>query len=324
MQGKAIGFGLIMGLMMLIGLAGLSLFVGVIDLSPMDLFRDREALHLLILSRLPRTLAVMITGATLAVAGTLMQQIARNKFVEPMTAGTGQGAALGILLVTLLMPAAPLLLRMSVAALTALATSIGFLLIIRRLPSTQPLLVPLVGLVYGGLLGAAVTFFAYQGDLLQYIEVWMSGEFSGVLKGRYELLWIAALAAALTYLIADQFAIVGLGRTAVINLGLNYTQVVFLGLLAISIVTALTVVTVGMIPFVGLVVPNIVSRRYGDNLRMTLPVVALMGAAMVLACDILGRVLRAPYEVPVGTVFGVLGAVIFLYLLNARPRYAGA
>jgi iron complex transport system permease protein len=324
MQGKAIGFGLIMGLMMLIGLAGLSLFVGVIDLSPMDLFRDREALHLLILSRLPRTLAVMITGATLAVAGTLMQQIARNKFVEPMTAGTGQGAALGILLVTLLMPAAPLLLRMSVAALTALVTSIGFLLIIRRLPSTQPLLVPLVGLVYGGLLGAAVTFFAYQGDLLQYIEVWMSGEFSGVLKGRYELLWIAALAAALTYLIADQFAIVGLGRTAVINLGLNYTQVVFLGLLAISIVTALTVVTVGMIPFVGLVVPNIVSRRYGDNLRMTLPVVALMGAAMVLACDILGRVLRAPYEVPVGTVFGVLGAVIFLYLLNARPRYAGA
>lgn len=324
MQGKAIGFGLIMGLMMLIGLAGLSLFVGVIDLSPMDLFRDREVLHLLILSRLPRTLAVMITGATLAVAGTLMQQIARNKFVEPMTAGTGQGAALGILLVTLLMPAAPLLLRMSVAALTALATSIGFLLIIRRLPSTQPLLVPLVGLVYGGLLGAAVTFFAYQGDLLQYIEVWMSGEFSGVLKGRYELLWIAALAAALTYLIADQFAIVGLGRTAVINLGLNYTQVVFLGLLAISIVTALTVVTVGMIPFVGLVVPNIVSRRYGDNLRMTLPVVALMGAAMVLACDILGRVLRAPYEVPVGTVFGVLGAVIFLYLLNARPRYAGA
>lgn len=324
MQGKAIGFGLIMGLMMLIGLAGLSLFVGVIDLSPMDLFRDREALHLLILSRLPRTLAVMITGATLAVAGTLMQQIARNKFVEPMTAGSGQGAALGILLVTLLMPAAPLLLRMSVAALTALATSIGFLLIIRRLPSTQPLLVPLVGLVYGGLLGAAVTFFAYQGDLLQYIEVWMSGEFSGVLKGRYELLWIAALAAALTYLIADQFAIVGLGRTAVINLGLNYTQVVFLGLLAISIVTALTVVTVGMIPFVGLVVPNIVSRRYGDNLRMTLPVVALMGAAMVLACDILGRVLRAPYEVPVGTVFGVLGAVIFLYLLNARPRYAGA
>ena len=78
------------------------------------------------------------------------------------------------------------------------------------------------------------------------------------------------------------------------------------------IVTALTVVTVGMIPFVGLVVPNIISRRYGDNLRGTLPIVALMGGSMVLACDILGRVLRYPYEVPVGTVFGVIGAVIFL------------
>jgi iron complex transport system permease protein len=319
MQGKAWKIGLIA----LAGLASLSLFVGVIDVAPTDLLWDPEALQLVLLSRLPRTLAVLITGATLAVSGTLMQQIARNRFVEPMTAGTGQGAALGILLVTLFIPTAPLALRMTGAALTALIASIGFLLIVRRLPPSQPLLVPLVGLVYGGLMGAGVTFIAYQGDLMQYIEVWMSGEFSGVLKGRYELLWIAALAAALTYIIADQFAIVGLGRTAAVNLGLNYGQVVLLGLIAISIVTALTVVTVGMIPFVGLVVPNIISRRYGDNLRGTLPIVALMGGSMVLACDILGRVLRYPYEVPVGTVFGVIGAVIFLYLLNVRPKHAG-
>ncbi|MEC7963129.1 MAG: iron chelate uptake ABC transporter family permease subunit, partial [Pseudomonadota bacterium] len=196
MQGKAWKIGLIA----LAGLASLSLFVGVIDVAPTDLLRDPEALQLVLLSRLPRTLAVLITGATLAVSGTLMQQIARNRFVEPMTAGTGQGAALGILLVTLFIPTAPLALRMTGAALTALIASIGFLLIVRRLPPSQPLLVPLVGLVYGGLMGAGVTFIAYQGDLMQYIEVWMSGEFSGVLKGRYELLWIAALAAALTYI----------------------------------------------------------------------------------------------------------------------------
>lgn len=310
------------GLAVLAGLCLLSIFTGVIGLAPADLLRDPDALRLVAVSRAPRTLAVLITGAALAVAGSILQQLVRNRFVEPMTAGTGQGAALGILLTVLLLPEAPVLLKMAVAALTALAVSTGFFAIVRRLPPTQPLLVPLVGLIYGGILGAVVTFTAYQTDLLQYIDIWMNGEFSGVLKGRYELLWIAAAVAALTYAVADQFAIAGMGRTVSVNLGLNYEQVVLIGLIAISVVTALTVVTVGALPFVGLVVPNIVSRRYGDNLRATLPLIALTGAGLVLASDILGRLLRYPFEIPVGTVLGVIGTVLFLWLLFARPAHA--
>jgi iron complex transport system permease protein len=306
----------------LIVLSVISLFVGVIDLSFSALWLDGEALRLLVISRGPRTIAVIITGGALAMCGAILQMLVRNRFVEPMTAGTGQGAALGILLVTMFAPSAPILVKMMLASVTALVTSAGFLAIVQRLPPTQPLLVPLVGLIYGGIIGAGVTFVAYQADLLQYIAIWMSGEFSGVLQGRYELLWIAAIVAALSYLAADQFAIVGMGRTASINLGLNYTQVVVLGLLSISIVTALTVVTVGMIPFVGLVVPNIVSRLAGDNLRLTLPLTAITGATLVLASDIAGRVLRYPYEIPVGSVFGVFGAVVFLWLLYAPRRNA--
>ncbi|KMW56201.1 Iron compound ABC transporter, permease protein [Candidatus Rhodobacter oscarellae] len=250
-----------------------------------------------------------------------MQMLVRNRFVEPMTAGTGQGAALGILLVTLFLPSAPIFTKMMIATSVALITSLGFLAIVRKLPSTQPMLVPLVGLIYGGILGAGVTFVAYQADLLQYIGVWMNGELSGVLQGRYELLWIAAAVGALTYFAADQFAIVGLGRTTSVNLGLNYGQVVLIGLLAISLVSALTVTTVGMIPFVGLVVPNIVSRLAGDNLRATLPIVALIGAVLTLVSDILGRVLRFPFEIPVGTVFGMIGAILFLWLLYRGPRH---
>ena len=204
----------------------------------------------------------------------------------------------------------------------ALATSTVFLVIVNRLPPTQPMLVPLVGLIYGGIIGAGVLFVAYQADLLQYIDIWMNGEFSGVLQGRYELLWIAAGVAALSYLAADQFAIIGMGRTTSVNLGLNYTQVVVVGLLSISVVTALTVVTVGMIPFVGLVVPNIVSRLSGDNLRATLPMTAVSGAALVLASDIVGRLIRSPFEIAVGSVFGVLGAAVFLWLLYAPRRHA--
>ena len=312
---------LVIGLMLVV-LSALSLFVGVIDLSVTDLWSNREAWDLMFVSRGPRTIAVLVTGAALAISGAILQMLVRNRFVEPMTSGTGQGAALGILLLTLFAPAAPILVKMTLASVTALATSAVFIAIVQRLPPTQPLLVPLVGLIYGGIIGAGVTFVAYQADLLQYIEIWMNGEFSGILQGRYELLWIAAAVAALSYLAADQFVIVGLGRTASINLGLNHTQVVLIGLLSISIVTALTVVTVGMIPFVGLVVPNIVSRIAGDNLRKTLPITAMTGAALVLASDIMGRLVRYPYEIPVGSVFGVIGAVVFLWLLYAPKRNA--
>lgn len=310
------------GLALLAALSGLSMFVGVIDLAPGQVLHDPEAWRLVVTSRLPRTLAVVITGAVLAVAGTILQVILRNRFVEPMTTGTGQGAALGILLAAFAFPAAPLGIRMAIAALTALLTSVGFLAIARRMPATQPLLVALVGLVYGGFLGAIVTFFAYQFDMLQYIEIWMNGEFSGVLQGRYELLWIAAAVGGLIYLVADQLAIVGMGRTVSLSLGLNYRQILALGLLSVSLVTAVTVVTVGMIPFVGLVAPNIVSRWCGDNLRATLPIVALLGAGLVLISDIAGRLVRYPFEMPVSTVFGVFGAVVFLVMLYARPRHA--
>ena len=306
----------------LVGLAVLSLFVGVTSISLRDVFTDAEATKLFVVSRLPRTLAVLITGAALAVSGTVMQMLVRNRFVEPMTAGTGQGAALGILLSVTVFPAAPLMAKMVIASVTALAASVVFLMIVRRLPPQQPLLVPLVGMVYGGILGAMVVFFAYQTDLLQYVSVWMNGEFSGVLKGRYELLWLAAITAIFCYIVADHFSIIGMGHEISINLGLNYKQVMLMGLIAISIVSALTVVTVGMIPFVGLVVPNIISRRMGDNLRATLPATAMMGAGMVLASDILGRLLRYPFEIPVGSVFGVIGAVIFLWLLYAPARHA--
>ncbi len=307
---------------LLIALSVVSIFVGVIALSPLDLFRDPEALQLLAVSRLPRTAAAVLTGCSMAVSGQIMQILVRNKFVEPISAGTGQAAALGILLSVLLFPAAGLAIKMSLAAATALLGTMGFLALVQRLPPTEPLLVPLVGLVYGGILGAVMVFIAYQADLLQYVDVWMLGEFSGVMRGRYELLWIAGIAALVSYLIADQFAILGLGRDMSLSLGLNHRQVMALGLLCVSVVSALTVVTVGMLPFIGLVVPNLISRRLGDNLRVTLPVTALLGGVFVLACDILARVIRHPYEVPVGTVFGVLGTVAFLWLIYARPRHA--
>lgn len=301
-----------------------SLFIGVMDMHPGELLSDSDSSWLLLVSRLPRTLAVLLTGVSLAIAGQVMQVLVRNRFVEPSTAGSGQSAVLGIVLVSLLFPDTSVAAKMLFASLAALLGTLLFLVMIQRLPAQETSLVPLVGIVYGGVIGAIATWLAWQAELLQLLDIWMTGEFSGMIRGRNDLLWIAGLLALFTYVVADRFTIASLGQDAARNLGLNYRLVVAMGLLIISVVTAVTVVTVGIIPFIGLVVPNIASRLRGDNLRHALPLVAWLGAMLTLLSDMLGRLVIAPYEIPAGTVFGVTGAGITLWLLYSRPRRSRA
>lgn len=304
-------------ILILVALTLVSLMTGVGSL------RDGDW-ALLYLSRLPRTAAAVLAGAGLATAGVIIQMLARNRFVEPATAGTGQAAALGLVLVTLFAPASAIWLKMSAATVAALVGTLGFLTLIRRLPSRDPLWVPLTGIVYGGILGAVTTFLAYERDLLQYISIWMNGEFSGVMLGRYEFLWVGGALTAVAYLYADRFTIAGLGEEASRSLGLDPRHVMVLGLAIVSVITAVTVVSVGMIPFVGLVVPNLIARLKGENLRHTMPLVAGCGAVLVLGCDILARVIRYPFEIPVGTILGVLGAALFLWILHGRAARGSA
>lgn len=303
-------------------LFSLSLSIGAGEFSLSRLIEDPASLHLLVASRLPRTLAALFTGAALSIAGLILQAMVRNRFVEPSTAGTSQSAALGILLMTLFFPAAPIAVKMLAASILALVGTSLFLMSAHRLPPTQSYLVPLFGIVYGGVIGATVTYIGWQTELLQFIDIWTNGEFSGVMRGRYELLWGTVGAIGIAWWTADRLTVLSLGRDVSIGLGLNYQRTLQLGLVIVSVISALTVVVVGIIPFVGLVVPNIVSRLMGDNLRGTIPWVALSGGLLVLGCDILGRLLRYPYEIPVSTVMGVVGALLFLRLMFGRPTYA--
>ncbi|WP_226782797.1 ABC transporter permease [Oceaniglobus trochenteri] len=299
-------------------LVGASCLVGVADLFGGDL----DTQMVLMVSRLPRTFAALLAGAGLALAGVVVQMSVQNRLVEPGLVGTPESAMLGLLVVTLLAPGAALMVKMSVAAVAAMTGTLGFLWLARHVPRRDPVLLPLVGLIYGGIIGAAVLWMAWTADLVQYLGVWQSGEFSGVLRGRYELLWIVAVVAGLLWLAADRITMLGLGEDAARSLGLDYRQALLVGLVLVAVTVSVVVVSVGSIPFVGLVVPNVVSRWRGDNLRRNLPVVAWLGGCLVLACDILGRLIRYPYEIPAGTVFAVLGAGLFLWLLHAAPRRA--
>ncbi len=313
---------LALNLIVLMLLFAASLSVGVADFSWTKLFEFSDDMQLMLTSRLPRTFAIVLTGASLAVAGMIMQILMRNRFVEPSMVGASQSAALGLLLMALFFPAAALMTKMSVAAAAAMAGMLVFMALIRRLPPTAQLMVPLVGIIFGGVIESVAVFIAYETEMLQLLGVWQQGDFSGVLLGRYELLWITGILAVCAYLIADQLTIIGLGETVAVNLGLNRNTILWAGLIIVALITSLVVVTVGNIPFIGLVVPNIVSRMMGDKLRQSLPAVALMGAAMVLLCDIIGRLIRFPFEIPVSTVFGVVGTVLFLYLLLRKPAHA--
>ena len=305
-----------------LALAAASMFVGVSDVSLPDLLAgDPAAAEVFWISRVPRTLAVLLAGMAVAVAGLIMQLMARNRFVEPSTVGTVESATLGILVVTVFAPQAPVPAKMLVASVFALLGTALFLAILRRLAARNTLLIPLVGIMLGGVIAAVTTFFAYRYDLLQTLSNWMIGDFSGVLRGRYELLWIVAVLMLLGMLAADRFTVAGMGQDFTTNLGLNYARTMRLGLVIVSLISAVVVTTVGAVPFLGLVVPNIVSLIFGDNLRRAVPWTALFGAAFVLVCDIIGRTIRYPYEVPVGMVMSVLGAVLFLVLI-LRKRNA--
>jgi iron complex transport system permease protein len=306
----------------MLALAIASMFVGVSDLSlPALLAGDPAAVEIFRVSRVPRTLAVVLAGMSVAVAGLIMQLMARNRFVEPSTVGTVESATLGILVVTVAVPTAPILLRMGIASVFAVLGTALFLAILRRLPTRNTLLIPLVGIMLGGVIGAVTTFFAYRYDLLQTLSNWMIGDFSGVLRGRYELLWIVAALMLVGLLAADRFTVAGMGEDFTTNLGLNYNATMRLGLIIVSLISAVVVTTVGAVPFLGLVVPNIVSLLFGDNLRRAVPWTALFGAGFVLVCDIIGRTIRYPYEVPVGMVMAVVGAILFLVLI-LRKRNA--
>ena len=297
-------------------LCGLSLTVGVKQVSWVELlsFSD-DAWLTFTASRLPRLAALILTGVGLAVCGVILQQIVRNRFVEPATSGGLDAAKLGILISLTVAPAAGAAGRMLFALAFCFAASLLYVAIIRRIKFKNTVMVPVIGLMYGSVLSAVAEFYAYRHNNLQSMQGWMLGDFSKIVQGNYEIIYLILPIVVLTYLFAHRFTVLGMGEGMASSLGLNYAANAALGLILVAVTVSATVITVGAIPFVGLVIPNLVALHYGENLERTLPIVALCGASLLLACDILGRLLIYPFEVPIGLTAGGVGGVLFLVLL---------
>lgn len=308
------------GVVVLLLGATVSLFVGVADVSLGDVLTGRADYELILVSRVPRTLALLLAGAALAVSGLIMQLLTRNVFVEPSTAGTLDFATLGLLACAFVWPDAPVMVKMVIATAFALVGTALFLRILKVVPLRDVVIVPLVGLMLGGVVGSFAMFIAYRVDLVQSLNSWTTGDFSAIIAGRYELLWIAALLVAVAGVVADRFTVAGLGEAFTTNLGLDYRRTMAIGMTVVAVTSATVVITVGALPFLGLVVPNVVRAFIGDNARRSVPWVALLGAALVLVCDLVARLVIHPFEMPIATILSIVGAIGFLILLARRRR----
>ena len=297
----------------LLVLSGCSLFVGVSQFSLNDVLNaDPLAMELLWQSRVPRLMAILLAGGCISIAGLIMQQISQNRFASPSTSGTIESAMLGFVISLALFGDGNNL--WIIFATSLLGTSL-FMGVINRIRFKNAVFIPLIGIIYGNIISALATFIAYRFDILQNLHSWAVANFANLLQGDFELLYLAIPLGVFSYLYAVRIAAVGLGKDFAVNLGMNYNQVVFIGIALVSISAACVVMIVGELPFLGLIVPNMVRYFYGYNLKKNIPRTALCGALLVLACDLISRTVIFPYEVPISMVISVLGGAVFLLMI---------
>lgn len=312
-------------LIILILLSITSLFIGVNDITLMDIVSyNKEKVDIFFISRVPRLVSILLAGLGMSICGLIMQQVSRNKFVSPTTGATIDSAQLGLVFAMLIIPSTGLAGKMIASFAFALAGTFIFMKILKSLKFKNAVFVPLIGIMFGNIIGSATTFIAYKYNLMQDITAWMQGNFSMIIKGSYEMLYITIPCIIMAYIYANKFTIAGMGEDFATNLGLNYNKVVNLGLMIVAIVTVCVVITAGSIPFIGLIVPNIVSMYKGDNLKDSIWHTGLFGAIFVLVCDIFSRTVIYPYEIPIGLTVGAIGSIIFLFMILRRGNHATA
>lgn len=279
-----------------------------------------KANFIIFTSRVPRLLALIISSLALSIAGIIFQQISRNKFVAPSTAATLDGAKFGLALSFILLSKSSVFVKSILAFLFSLLTTFIFVKLTAKIKFKRGVYIPLVGIMLGYFINAATVFIAFRFDIMQSLATWFYGDFSKIIKGQYELLYLAIPVFILTYMYLHKFTIISLGEDFSTNLGIDYKKVVNMGLVIIALLSSLTVIVVGNIPFLGLIIPNILSVYYGDNLKETIKVMILIAPIFIIICDIIGRVIIYPYELPIGLTGGVIGAIIFLVILTKEKR----
>ena len=274
------------------------------------------------IARLPRVLAAAIVGATLAVAGVVMQALLRNPLATPFTLGVSAGSALGAMLAITLLPHWTDGAVTSVP-LASLAGSLGAVSIVYALArvrhrgfSTDVLL--LAGVTLNAFFSALILLVQYLADFTQTVRTlrWLMGDLdvAGYTPLAVAVVMLVPAAAVFAWLPRSLDAL-ALGAEQAGTRGVPVVAVQRLAFFAASLATGVAVSLAGPIGFVGIIVPHLVRLLVGADHRVVMPAAALFGGAFLIACDAVARIALAPVELPVGVVTAVLGGPFFLWML---------
>lgn len=281
-----------------------------------DIFKAGSFSQTLFLeSRLPRTMAILLSAGAISLSGLLMQTVTQNRFAAPSTTGTVEAAQLGMLVSLFFFPQASLWQKMLFAFAGAMVATLVFVQVIRRFSFREKWMLPLVGMIYGGMIGAGAQIIAFRYNLVQSMTSWRQGSFAMIQTQQYEWLYLTVILFAAVWYFTETFTIMSLGEETSRSLGLPFYQMEGFALFLVALTTAVTMITVGSLPFLGVIVPNLARQFKGDHLKHSRSLVFWMGCCLVLACDILARLVVRPYEVSVSVVLGVIGSVVFVSLL---------
>ena len=289
----------------------ISIFIGVVDI-------DSEVL---LYTRIPRLVSILISGIGLSIAGLILQHISQNKFAAPSTVGTMDCAILGLTISLLLYGNHHLLLNITFGFVFAIIGTKIVMYLIDTIVYKDKTFIPIIGLMFGKIIYAISLYLAYKYDLIQDINSWLIGDFSIITQGNYEILYLDIPMVIIAYLYSISFTIIGCGNEFSSNIGVDYNKIKNIGIFIVAMLSSSIVLTVGNIPFIGLIIPNLVSLKYGDNIKITMPYVCVYGAILVLVCDIFSRLIIYPFELPVSIVLTILGSIAFIYLFNCRRSY---
>ena len=281
---------------------------------------DTTPRRILLHARIPRTLAALLAGCALALAGALIQAVLNNAMASPNVIGVNAGAGFFAMLMAVLLPGAAGITPMA-SFLGAFGTALFIYLLALRAGLSRTTLI-LAGIAVSSILTAGInTITLLFPDTVVGATGFMLGGFSGVtLAVVLRAVPYLALGTLLAALLAVDLNVLQLGEESAASLGLHVSRVRLLAILASALLAGAAVSFAGLLSFVGLLVPHMARRLVGGDNRWLLPSAALLGGSFVLACDVLARVLFAPFEFPVGIVMSLLGGPFFLHLLMRRKR----
>ncbi len=305
----------------------LSLTLGAVDIgsfkilfSLSDRVNSSTEYRILFYVRLPRVIAAILSGSALAVSGVLIQAVLNNAMAAPNIIGVNSGAGLAVSIVVALIPSA-LYLVPAAAFVGALLACILIYLIAKKTGASR-MTITLVGIAVSNIFTAMITTIkTLFPSSLYNLSSFSIGGLAGV---NFSVLRYAAPAIitclVISYIFARDIDVLCLGEEKAHSLGMNVNFMRFFMLIIAAALAGSAVSFAGLLGFVGLVIPHIVRRIFGNKHKIVIPASILCGGEFVMLCDLISRVLFKPYEIPVGIVLSVLGGPFFIGLILIQRR----